>query len=78
MNWYAVALIIYALIVIVVCLRIVYETRSTTKTVAYLLFALLIPIAGIVFYILFGINYWKMKVYNKKSVEEQERQVILA
>jgi cardiolipin synthase len=72
MNWYVVALIIYALIVIVVCLRIVYETRSTTKTVAYLLLALLIPVAGIVFYILFGINYWKMKLYNKKSIEDEK------
>ena len=72
MNWYYIALIIYVLLVIIVCLRIIYETRSTTKTIAYLLFALLIPIAGIVFYILFGINYWKMKLYNKKSVEDEK------
>jgi cardiolipin synthase A/B len=72
MNWYYIALIIYALLLIIVCLRIVYETRSTTKTVAYLLFALLIPVAGIVFYIIFGINYWKMKMYNKKSIEDEK------
>src|SRR6187431_2898811 len=72
MNWYYIALIFYVLLVIIVCLRIVYETRSTTKTIAYLLFTLLIPVVGIVFYILFGINYWKMKLYNKKSIEDEK------
>jgi cardiolipin synthase len=72
MNWYYLALIIYVLLVIIVCLRIIYETKSTTKTIAYLLFTLLIPVVGIVFYILFGINYWKMKLYNKKSIEDEK------
>jgi cardiolipin synthase A/B len=72
MDWYYIAVIAYALLVIIVCLRIIYETRSTTKTIAYLLFTLLIPIVGIVFYILFGINYWKMKLYNKKSIEDEK------
>lgn len=72
MNWYYIAVIIYILLVIVVCLRIVYETKSTTKTIAYLLFTILIPVIGIVFYILFGINYWKMKLYNKKSIEDEK------
>lgn len=72
MNWYYTALIIYVLLVIIVCLRIIYETRSTTKTIAYLLFTLLIPVIGIVFYVLFGINYWKMKLYNKKSIEDEK------
>ena len=72
MNWLFITGIIYALLVIVVCLRIIYETRSTTKTIAYLLFTLLIPIVGIVFYVIFGINYWKMKLYNKKSIEDDK------
>ena len=39
---------------------------------AYLLLALFIPVAGIIFYILFGINFWKMKLYNKKSNEDEK------
>ena len=39
---------------------------------AYLLLAIFIPIAGIVFYILFGINFWKTKVYSKKSGEDEK------
>ena len=39
---------------------------------AYLLLVLFIPVAGIVFYILFGVNYWKTKLYSKKSVEDEK------
>jgi cardiolipin synthase len=52
-----------------VCLRIVYDTRSATKTMAYLLISIFIPVAGILFYIIFGINYWKRKLYDKKFAE---------
>jgi cardiolipin synthase A/B len=72
MNWFYIVSIFYVLLVIVVCLRIIYETRSTGKTMAYLLFTIFIPVGGIVFYILFGINYWKIKLYNKKSIEDEK------
>ena len=39
---------------------------------AYLLLVLFIPVAGIVFYILFGINFWKTKLYSKKSVNDEK------
>ena len=55
-----------------ICLRIIFETRSTNKALAYLLFAIFIPVVGIVFYLLFGINYWRKKLYDKKmSVDEK-------
>src|SRR4030095_16507861 len=77
MNWVYIAGSIYILIVIAVCLRVIYETRSATKTMAYLLLIFFIPVAGIVFYILFGVNYWKTKSYNKKSVEDEKMLKIL-
>jgi len=67
MNWTWIAGIIYAFILVAVCLRNVYETRSTTKTMAYLLFCIFIPVIGIAFYLVFGINYWRKKLYEKKS-----------
>src|SRR4030095_9425253 len=72
MNWVYVSTGIYILILLAVCLRIIYETRSATKTMAYLLLALFIPVAGIVFYILFGINFWKTKLYSKKLAEDEK------
>jgi cardiolipin synthase len=72
MAWYYVIGIIYFLLLIVVCLRVIYETRSATKTMAYLLLIIFIPVVGIVFYILFGVNYWKIKLYNKKSDADEK------
>src|SRR5258706_11345149 len=57
---------------IAVCLRIVYDTNSTVKTLAYLLFAIFIPFIGIFFYFSFGINYRKRKLYSKKIIEDNQ------
>ena len=72
MSWLYILIVIYLLLLIVVCLRVIYETRSATKTMAYLLLVIFIPVGGIVFYILFGINFWKMKLYNKKLSEDEK------
>lgn len=72
MDWLYVIGAVYVVIVIAVCLRVIYETRSATKTMAYLLLILFIPIGGVLFYILFGINFWKTKLYNKKSMEDEK------
>ncbi len=60
---------IYIIILIAVCLRVVYDTRSSTKTMAYVLLSIFLPVAGILFYLVFGINYWKLKLYDSKSAE---------
>ncbi len=66
MNWLLIYEIFYVLLVILVCLRIVYDTRNNTKTLAYLLLVIFLPIIGIIFYFSFGINYRKRKMYSKK------------
>ena len=70
MNWIVVLDVVYVLILIFVCLRIIYDTTSTHKTLAYLLLAVFIPVAGMLFYFTFGINYRKRRVYSKKLVED--------
>jgi cardiolipin synthase A/B len=60
---------LYIIILIFVCLRIILDTRSTTKSLAYLLFAIFVPFAGIIFYFLFGINYRTRIMYSKKLIE---------
>ncbi len=72
MSWIWIGIIIYMVILILVCLRIIFETHSSTKTLAYLLFCILIPVVGIVFYLTFGINYWRIKLYSKKTVENEK------
>lgn len=72
MNWVLLYEILYIIILIVVCLKIINDTRSTTKTLAYLLFAVFVPIAGMAFYFFFGINYRNRKIYSKKLVENED------
>ena len=77
MNWIWTFVIIYVFVLVLICLRIIYETRSTTKTLAYLLFCIFIPFIGIGFYLLFGINYWRKKMYNKKMSKDEKIMVQL-
>lgn len=72
MNWLLLSEIFYTIIVILVCLRIIYDTNSTTKTLAYLLFAVFVPFLGIGFYFFFGINYRSRKMYSKKIFENAD------
>lgn len=72
MSGISIGLIIYGGILILICLRILYETHSSTKTIAYLLFCIFVPFIGIGFYLAFGINYWKTKLYSGKSLEDKK------
>jgi cardiolipin synthase A/B len=72
MNLYWLIIVIYVSILILVCLRIIYETHSSTKTIAYLLFCIFVPVIGILFYLAFGINYWRKKLYTKKSGQDEK------
>ncbi len=80
MNWVVILDVIYVIILILVCLRIIYDTTSTNKTLAYLLLVIFIPIAGILFYFSLGTNYRKRRIYSKKLVDDDAlgRQVVEA
>lgn len=72
MDWLLLYEVIYTLIVILVCLRIIYNINSTTKTLAYLLLVIFVPFAGILFYFLFGTNHRSRKMYSKKLIQNDE------
>src|SRR5512133_1456390 len=63
--------IAYFIILVLVCIRIIFDTRSSSKTLAYLLLAIFIPVGGILFYFVFGINYHKRLIYSKKLIEDE-------
>jgi cardiolipin synthase len=46
----------------------VYDVESTEKTLAYILLAITVPFAGVIFYYLLGNNYRKNKLYSKKLI----------
>ena len=74
MNWILVVEVIYILFLTGVCLRIIYDTQSVTKTLAYLLLVIFLPIFGVFIYFSFGINYRKNKLYSKKIVQDQKQE----
>lgn len=72
MNWILLVEALYVLIIILVISKVLYDTRSTTKALAYILFIVFLPIFGMIFYFSFGINYRKRKLYSKKIVEDEQ------
>lgn len=70
MKWILVLEISYVLFMVFVCLRIIYDTRSVTKTLAYLLIAIFIPVVGVIIYFSFGINYRVRKIFSKKIIKD--------
>ena len=72
MNWTYLILLSYILILLIICLRIIFETYSSTKAWAYLFFCIFVPGIGMLFYLAFGINYWKKKLYTKKTGENDK------
>lgn len=72
MNWILLAEIIYIIIIVLVCARVVYDTQSTTKTLAYLLLVIFLPFVGMILYFSIGINYRKRKMYSKKIFNDAE------
>lgn len=81
-SWILLLEIVYTLIVIATCLRIIYDTHSTSKTLAYLMLTVFFPILGIIIYFCVGTNYRKRKLYSKKIVKNEimqrhiERQIL--
>ncbi|NCU37079.1 cardiolipin synthase, partial [Candidatus Falkowbacteria bacterium] len=71
MTWLLTIEIIYLLIVLLVIMRVLYDTRSGDKALAYILFIILLPGIGMLFYFSFGVNYRKHKLYSKKIVEDE-------
>lgn len=66
MNWILLIQIAYIFLVTLICFRVLYDTRSSTKALAYILFIVFVPFVGMIFYFSFGINYRKRKLYTKK------------
>ena len=69
-NWLLIIELLYLVVLIMVCVRIIYDTNSTVKTLAYLLLTIFLPLFGMFFYFSFGINYRKNELYSKKIIND--------
>ena len=68
MNWLLIAEIAYGFILIAVMLRVIFDSSNVTKTLAYLILIIFLPVAGMFLYFAFGINYRKRKLYSRKII----------
>ena len=48
-NWLIIGEVIYVIVVVLVCMKIIADTRRVTKPLAYVLFAIFVPTIGILF-----------------------------
>jgi cardiolipin synthase len=65
--------VLYLITVFSISLMIVFENRNPVKTLAWLLVILLVPVAGVVIYVLFGRYYRKQKIYSRKGMADSRR-----
>lgn len=72
MDIYLLISILYTPLVIFVCLKVLYDIRSTSKTFAYLLVVIFVPLVGMIIYFAVGANYRKNKIYSKKIVSDHQ------
>jgi len=63
---------VYYVIVIVFSFRILLENKNPLKTQSYLLLMTLLPVIGLVIYLLFGINFRKQKLFSRKGFRDQK------
>jgi cardiolipin synthase len=54
--------------VLVVSIKAIYDTHDSVKALGYVLIIIFIPVVGILFYVSFGLNYRKRKLYSKKII----------
>lgn len=52
--------------------RIIMDTKNTSKTLAYLMLIVFLPVVGIIIYFVFGVNYRKNKFYTFKIERNEE------
>lgn len=74
-RWILLLEIFYTLLIAATCLRIIYDTRSTSKTLAYLMLTVFLPILGMIIYFCIGTNYRKRKLYSKKITKDEQLQL---
>ena len=71
MNYtWEIILILYLIVIITVVAGVLSEKRNPVKTVSWITVILMLPIAGLVFFILFGQSYRRKKIFNRKILRD--------
>lgn len=65
-DWILILQIIYYVFVVLIGIKIIWDTTSPVKTAAYLLLIFALPVLGVIIYLAVGLNYRKKSIYSKK------------
>ena len=68
MNWNVILFSIYEVIVILAIIHVILDNRQPAKTMAWALVIYFVPVAGIVFYLFFGINTRKERYVSDRTM----------
>ena len=63
----------YILFVIVTIAVIIHDKREPVKALSWIIVISLLPVVGFVFYIVFGRNHRKQKLFNRKELHDLEQ-----
>jgi cardiolipin synthase len=67
-NFWVIVLVLYYLLVVSAIVTILLENINPSKTVSYILVLALFPFFGLIVYYLFGQEYRKTKIFNRKDI----------
>jgi cardiolipin synthase len=70
--------IIYMVTVLSTAAMVIHEKRDPVKTSTWVLILILLPIVGLVFYIFFGQNHRKQKIFSRKGLRDLQQIEILS
>jgi cardiolipin synthase A/B len=69
LDFWKVFSLIFLVTAIPVSILIILEKRSPFKTAAWILVLILIPVFGVIFYLFFGQEYRKRKLFSRKGLK---------
>jgi cardiolipin synthase A/B len=72
-NVWGVLSLIFLITSIAIAFIIVLEKRSPFKTAAWILVLVLLPVLGLIFYLFFGQEYRKQKLFSRRGIKALTR-----
>ncbi len=65
--------VVFTLTVVAAIIIVILENKEPVKATAWILVLVLLPVLGILFYIFFGRNFRKERLFSRKELDDQER-----
>lgn len=72
-NITTILVVIYFLTVFSTAIMVIHEKRDPAKTSIWVLILLLLPIIGLIFYVYFGQNHRKEKIFSRKGLRDLQQ-----